>query len=69
MLEQVYGSPYYTAPEVFVGEYDTKADIWSVGVILFMLLAGRPPFNGDDELEIVKSARRGTYDVDITNKV
>lgn len=35
--------------------YDEKVDLWSVGVIMFMLLTGEPPFNGDSELDIVKN--------------
>ena len=49
-MTEVYGSPYYTAPEVFEGSYDEKCDVWSVGVLLYTLLAGRPAFEGDTEL-------------------
>lgn len=39
-LSQVVGSSYYTAPEVINRCYDTKCDVWSIGVMLYMLLAG-----------------------------
>lgn len=40
------------APEVILGEYDERCDIWSLGVILFVLLSGVPPFFSDNEEEI-----------------
>lgn len=47
------GSPYYMAPEVVSGNYSEKCDVWSLGVILFILLSGSPPFNGNNETEIL----------------
>ena len=56
------GSSYYIAPEVIRGKYDEECDLWSVGVIMYMMLIGTPPFNGRDDDSIMRSAQRGKYD-------
>uniref|UniRef100_A0ACD5TTV1 Uncharacterized protein n=1 Tax=Avena sativa TaxID=4498 RepID=A0ACD5TTV1_AVESA len=47
------GSPYYMAPEIWRGDkYDAKADLWSVGVILFQLVTGELPFLGENRVQL-----------------
>lgn len=42
-------------------KYNEKCDIWSAGVILYILLCGYPPFNGNNDQEICEAVRRGKY--------
>ena len=44
-LDEKLGTPYYIAPEVLNKKYNEKCDIWSCGVIVYILLSGMPPFN------------------------
>eukprot|EP01129_Flabellula_baltica_P012193 TRINITY_DN5468_c0_g1_i1.p1 TRINITY_DN5468_c0_g1~~TRINITY_DN5468_c0_g1_i1.p1 ORF type:complete len:468 (+),score=99.73 TRINITY_DN5468_c0_g1_i1:340-1743(+) len=56
------GTPEYVAPEVLLSEpYDQAADIWSIGVIAYMLLSGKPPFWGENNQEIFRKVLRLDY--------
>ena len=58
------GSPYFMAPEVLKEEeYNEKCDIWSCGVIMYILLSQRPPFGGRNEDEIKRNVENGIYDL------
>ena len=58
-LREKIGTPYYIAPEVLNRSYGTKCDIWSCGVITYIILCGVPPFNGETDKEILKKVKAG----------
>ena len=60
-LSEVTGTPYYIAPEVIQQNYGSKCDIWSCGVIAFVLLSGTPPFSGRNQQEIMKNITEGSW--------
>ncbi|CAI5946775.1 unnamed protein product [Closterium sp. NIES-65] len=60
------GSPYYLAPEVLSEQYGLQADVWSAGVVLFVLLSGSPPFSGRSNDEIFQAVR--CKEIDLASK-
>jgi serine/threonine protein kinase len=62
-MKTIVGTPYYIAPDVLRKSYGKACDLWSVGVIAYILLAGYPPFNsaGGGNKEVYAAVQRGMY--------
>ena len=63
--KKLIGTSYYIAPEVLKGNYCQKCDIWSLGVILYILVTAVPPFDGENDKKILEAVKRGIYTFDI----
>lgn len=63
-MSQKFGTPYYIAPEVLKKNYDEKCDLWSCGVILYIVLCGYPPFNGQSDKQIIECVIKGKFTLD-----
>lgn len=60
------GTPYYIAPEVLKGSYTTQCDNWSMGVVMYIMLSGKPPFGGRSNKEIIDNVLKGGYSLSST---
>lgn len=65
--KKLIGTPYYMSPEVLSFSYDERCDIWSLGVILYMMVTGMPPFDGEKEIEIMENIKKLNYSLNSTN--
>jgi calcium-dependent protein kinase len=60
-LHSRVGTSYYIAPEVLNGDYTSSCDMWSLGVVVYMLLSGTAPFGGSDDNQILSSVMKHEY--------
>lgn len=66
-LSKLIGTTYYIAPEILKKElYNEKVDIWSLGVILYIMLCGYPPFYGNKDQEIFAKICKGKFEFEST---
>ena len=61
--KRMIGSSYYIAPEVLKKQYNEKCDLWSCGVILYIMLVGKPPFTGKNDGEVIRNVIKGVYKI------
>ena len=65
-LSGIIGTSIYCSPEVVDDNYDEKSDEWSCGVLMYLLLSGEPPFQGETEEEIFAKIKKGKYTMNLT---
>lgn len=63
-LQTVVGTPIYVAPEVLKGNYDHRCDYWSLGIIIYILLSGQPPFRGESKGETFEAILNSKIEFD-----
>lgn len=57
----ITGTVYYVSPEVIKGAYDLSCDLWSLGVVVYMLLSGRPPFYASTDAQVLSLIEQGRF--------
>jgi len=61
VLKTKVGTPLYMAPQVLAGKYDQMSDMWSIGVIMYVMLCGYPPFFGETDADVLGKVRLGNF--------
>lgn len=63
-VSEIAGTPYYMAPEILLGQYGFEVDIWSLGVLLYILVSGYLPFYSEDRDVVFEKIRTATFSFD-----
>jgi calcium-dependent protein kinase len=61
LMSSQAGTPFYISPEILKGSYGKSTDLWSAGVILYIMLCGYPPFYAENEAEILRKVRQAKF--------
>jgi len=70
-MHTVAGTPYFISPEVLNGNYGKECDLWSLGVVLFLMITGKYPFDGNSRAEVFGKIQKGQFSLSdqVSNKV
>jgi serine/threonine protein kinase len=61
LMSNPVGTAYYMSPELLKGKYDQACDVWSTGIVAYILLCGYPPFNGDTDPDIFEAIKQASF--------
>lgn len=64
-MKTLVGTAFYMSPEVLKGSYDQRCDVWSAGVILYLMVAGCLPFNAETDAEVEELVKKMDYTFDL----
>ena len=64
-MKTFVGTPYYIAPEILLGNYDIKCDLWSLGVTMYVMLTGEYPFAGENQHEVFTKISSSSVEMDM----
>jgi serine/threonine-protein kinase ULK/ATG1 len=70
MAETLCGSPLYMAPEILRYEkYNAKADLWSVGAVIYEMSVGKPPFRASNHIELLKKIEKSNDEINFPKNI